>query len=96
MAQLAKLVSQYGKVAVGVHTCYSVTFLSAAWTGVHYGMDISAVAAYLPVEMPVSAGGGGEFAAEAAVSYAIYKATAPVRWPLTGATTAAIVKYTDV
>lgn len=47
--RLSGLVAEYGKVAVGVHVCNSLTFLSAAVTGVHYGMDVSAVTALLPV-----------------------------------------------
>lgn len=98
MAQLTKLVAEYGKVAVGVHVCSSVTFLSAAVTGVHYGLDVAAVAAYLPFELPVSLpeDGKGTMAAEAAVGFAIYKAAAPVRWPLTGVITAAVVKGTGI
>jgi len=49
LGRLSGLVAEYGKVAVGVHLCNSVTFLSAAVTGVHYGMDVSAVTALLPV-----------------------------------------------
>ena len=49
LGRLGGLVAEYGKVAVGVHVCNSVTFLSAAVTGVHYGLDVSAVTALLPV-----------------------------------------------
>jgi hypothetical protein len=36
----------------------------------------------------------GSLAAEAAIGFAIYKAAAPIRWPVTGLVTAAVVKYT--
>jgi hypothetical protein len=97
MAKLGRLVAEYGKLAVGVHVCSSATWLGAAVTGVHYGLDVAAVAAMLPVELPLEqAGGSGSLAAEAALGFAIYKAAAPIRWPLTGAITAALVKYTGV
>ena len=86
------------KVAVGVHVCSSLTFLSATMTGVHYGLDVSAVAAYLPLPAELVASvesGNGALAAEAALSYGIYKAAAPIRWPVTGVLTGVAVKYTD-
>ena len=94
VGRLSGLVAEYGKVAVGVHVCSSATFLSAAITGVHYGMDVHAVAALFPVDLAPQLEDSGSLAAEAAIGFAIYKAAAPIRWPVTAVATAAVVKYT--
>ena len=75
-----------------------MTFLSTACAAVHYGVDVAAVASFLPlpVEIATSVEGEGALAAEAALGFAIYKAAAPVRWPQTGAITALIGKSTGI
>ena len=93
LGRLSGLVAEYGRVAVGVHVCSSATFFSAAFAGVHYGMDVNAVTALLPVDLS-SLEQSGSLATEAAIGFAIYKAAAPVRWPVTGVVTAAVVKFT--
>ena len=45
------------------------------------------------VEMPPQLDESGSLAAEAAIGFAIYKAAAPIRWPVTGLVTAAVTKY---
>ena len=99
MAALQKLVKEYGRLAIGVHTFNSVGFLGAAIAGVHYGLDIAALAAYLPAgtaDVAASAGDSTTLAGEAAVGFVLYKAAAPVRWPLTIGVTTVLGKYTDL
>lgn len=45
------------------------------------------------VDMPLPLEESGSLAAEAAIGFAIYKAAAPIRWPVTGLVTAAVSKY---
>jgi hypothetical protein len=105
--QLTKLVKEYGRLAVGVHTVNSATILGAAVVSVHYGLDVASLltqigcgemasASGLVVEGGCADGGKASLASEAAVGFVIYKAAAPVRWPLTVGMTTAIAKYTNL
>jgi len=97
MAQLRELVTRYGKLAVGVHLCNSAVFLSSSCAAVHWGVDVPALASSLSLPLSpetLDSLGQGEsaLAAEAVVGYAIYKAAAPVRWPLTAGVTATVAR----
>lgn len=105
--RLTKLVKEYGRLAVGVHAVNSVTILGAAIVSVHYGVDVAglltkvgcgelASASGLIVDSGCADGGKASLASEAAVGFVIYKAAAPVRWPLTVGMTTALGKYTNL
>ena len=100
-ASLQKLVNEYGRLAIGVHTANSIGFYGAAVAGVHYGVDLVSLLASLPVISPdilasSTDGGQATLASEAAVGFLIYKAAAPIRWPLTIGVTTALGKFTDL
>ena len=97
---LQKLMKEYGRLAIGVHTFNSIGFYGAAVAGVHYGVDLAALLANLPIAVPDVISAPAEdslsLASEAAVGFVLYKASAPLRWPLTIGMTTALGKYTDL
>ena len=100
---LAGLVKEYGRLAIGVHTVSSVGFYGLAVAGVHYGADLPALLAMLPLPQTMSpalldatVAPGASLAAEATAGYIVYKAASPVRWPVTIGVTTALGRYTSL
>jgi hypothetical protein len=80
--QLAKLAREYGRLAVGVHAVNSTVFFGAAVAAVHHGCDLAPVLEWLQTDTASAESSGAKAASELAAGFVLYKAAAPVRWPL--------------
>jgi hypothetical protein len=94
--QLAKLAREYGRLAVGVHAVNSTVFFGAAVAAVHHGCDLAPVLEWLQTDTASAESSGAKAASELAAGFVLYKAAAPVRWPVTAGVTTVLGKYTSL